>query len=91
LHAPKRVGLDESSLVRLLALLEKKGFIERPTDNKDRRLRIVVLTSLGRTTVRSLRAELQSVESSILEDISEAELSAALRVFDVIEFRLDHD
>lgn len=43
----ERMGLSKQAVQQLLDQLEKEGVIERVTDPKDRRLRLVQLTGLG--------------------------------------------
>jgi len=47
------VGLDSSSLVRLIDRLEGQGLILRVVDEADRRARLLRLTEAGRTAVAS--------------------------------------
>ena len=44
----ERVGLDGSSLVRLLDILEGKGWVERRADPADRRSKRIFLTEEGK-------------------------------------------
>jgi MarR family transcriptional regulator, transcriptional regulator for hemolysin len=82
------VGLDSSSLVRLLDRLEGQGLILRVLDKADRRVRRIRLTEAGRAAVADIRKRLWGFENGLLADVSEAELAAALSVFDRIEARL---
>ena len=43
----ERVGLDSSSLVRLLDILEGKSLVERRADSADRRSKRIFLTTEG--------------------------------------------
>lgn len=51
------VGIEGSSLVRLLDSLEKKGYITRQADQHDRRTKRIYLTSEGRQQVSVLRGK----------------------------------
>ena len=48
------VGIDGSSLVRLLDILAHKGLIERQIDKDDRRARLIFLTKAGRNAVKEI-------------------------------------
>lgn len=84
-----RVGIDGSSLVRLLDILNAHGFIERRTDAADRRTRRIFLTPAGHAAMSEVRAALLAVEDEMLADVSDAELEAALRMFERIGARLE--
>lgn len=79
-----RIGLDTSSLVRLLDQLEAKGMVERRVDPKDRRARLLELTELGHQEVERLSADLTNIEHQLLSGFSDDEIAALLQAFDVI-------
>ncbi|HWU60537.1 MAG TPA: MarR family transcriptional regulator [Ensifer sp.] len=83
-----RVGLDGSSLVRLLDILSRQGLVERRIDLADARARLVFLTDAGRARVADIRRALSEAEAEMLQDISDAELAAMLQHFASIENRL---
>lgn len=82
------VGIDGSTLVRLLDILTDKGFIERRVDKTDRRANLIYLTDAGREAVMEIRQVLSEAEANMLADVSDAELGAMLDVFDRIGKRL---
>lgn len=84
----ERIGLDDSTLVRLLNILEVKGFVVRQVDKKDKRARTVSLTPAGRNVVDQLRAELEAVESELLDGIPPKKIAATLDAFDAIDAKL---
>jgi MarR family transcriptional regulator for hemolysin len=65
----ERVGLDGSSLVRLLDILEGKGWVERRADAADRRSKRIFLTAEGNSAVDSIRATMLEAELSLLQDL----------------------
>lgn len=77
----ERVGLDGSSLVRLIDLLEARGLIERRVDPADRRARRIVLTEAGHAEVTRIRARLHAVEAEMLADLDDETLEAMLAAF----------
>ncbi|MBS0519040.1 MAG: MarR family transcriptional regulator [Proteobacteria bacterium] len=85
-----RVGIDSSSLVRLLDILNERGLIERRTDTSDRRARQVFLTPAGRRVLADIRRALQAVEAKLLADLTDEEIAATLALFDRIGARLQH-
>jgi MarR family transcriptional regulator, transcriptional regulator for hemolysin len=82
------VGLDGSSLVRLLDILVEQELIERRPHPADRRVKQVHLTPAGRRTVASIRKRLQVVESELLADIDDKAAAAMLQAFERIEARI---
>ncbi|MCA0941307.1 MarR family transcriptional regulator [Yangia mangrovi] len=84
-----RISLDTSTLVRLLDLLETRGFVERRVDPSDRRARRIHLTEEGRTELARIRAMLLQAERELLADIADDETSAMLDAFSRIAVRAD--
>lgn len=82
------VGLDASSLVRLLDILVARGLVERRTDPTDRRARLIYLTAPGRVAVADILRLLNGREAEILADVSDAELTRVMDVFARIARRL---
>ena len=82
------VGLDGSSLVRLLDLLVEQGLIDRRPHASDRRVKLVQLTAAGRRTVTLIRKRLGSIESELLCDMHPDDAQTMLRAFDSIETRI---
>lgn len=84
------VGIEGSTLVRLLDILSQRGLVERRVDASDGRARLIHLTDAGHTRVAEIRAELAKGEADILTDLSDAELDSMLRQFERIEQRLQN-
>jgi MarR family transcriptional regulator for hemolysin len=82
------VGLDGSSLVRLLDILVERALIERRPHAVDRRVKVVHLTPAGRRTVASIRKRLHAIESELLADVDAQDAQVVLRVFERIEVRI---
>ena len=74
----QRVGLDSSSLVRVVDLLESRGLLVRETDAHDRRSKSLCLTAQGQHVVADVRAKLHQVEGQLLQGM-DASTIAALR------------
>lgn len=83
-----RVGIDGSSLVRLLDILERRGFIVRRVDTDDRRARLIFLTEPGRHAVADIRRVLARTDADLLADLSDTEVEDMLAAFDRIASRL---
>lgn len=84
-----RVGVDGSSLVRVLDILMRRGLIERRPDAHDGRARRIVLTPAGEDEVVRIRTTLSRIEAQLLADLSDAEIAVVLQAFSRIDVRLD--
>ena len=82
------VGLDGSSLVRLLDMLVAQGLIERQAHPSDRRIKLVHLTPEGRRTVTALRKRIGVIEDELLADLDDATVQTLMDAFDRIEARI---
>lgn len=83
------VGVDGSSLVRVLDILVRQGFVERRADETDGRARLIFLTPEGEDRVNEIRKVLTKGEEAMLVDIGDAEIAEMLEHFDKIERRLE--
>lgn len=82
------VGIDGSSLVRLLDTLESRGHIQRCPAPGDRRVKLVMLTAAGRDAVATIRDHLLGIEQEMLQELDDRQLEGMLECFEVIEHRL---
>ena len=82
------VGLDGSTLVRLLDRLEAKGQVERRADAADRRTKRLYLTVSGREAVHALRRHLQRIESEMLIDLADDQIDGMLDALALIQRQL---
>ncbi len=82
------VGIEGSSLVRLLDILVARGLVERQADPRDRRTRLIVLTEAGHAMLGDIRRVLDEAEAEMLADASDEELAAALGLFARIDRQL---
>ena len=73
-HLAQRVGLDSSSLVRVV--LEEHNWVRRTTDPQDRRSKLLSLTEEGLLVVADVRAKLHQVESQLLEGMDTTTVAA---------------
>lgn len=83
-----RMGIDGSTLVRLIDILVAKKLVERCADPVDRRNNRILLTRLGRAHVRKIRRLLSEVEAEFLSDISDGDITLILETFPRISARL---
>lgn len=74
----QRVGLDSSTLVRVVDLLESRGLVVRETAASDRRSKSLRLTEQGLAVVADVRGKLHQVEAQVLAGM-EARTVSTLR------------
>ncbi|RRH67962.1 MarR family winged helix-turn-helix transcriptional regulator [Falsigemmobacter faecalis] len=62
-------GVESSTLVRLITLLQSQGLIERKINPEDRRAHFLTLTNTGREEARRIAAIIFEIESRMVEGI----------------------
>ncbi len=82
------IGLEGSSLVRLLDLLVAQGLIERQTPASDRRVKLLYLTPAGRQTATGIRQRVAAIEDALLADLSPTAAQTMLHTLAHIEARI---
>ena len=83
------VGVDGSSLVRVLDILERDGLIERRRDEHDGRARRLYLTVEGTRRVAEIRQSLIASEEAMLIDMSDSDIAQMLEFCARIDARLN--
>lgn len=73
-----RLGISPSGVTRLLAPLEKLGYVARESDPRDARRSLVVLTPAGAARTRDAVAHAEERAQALLERSFDAEQIAAL-------------
>src|SRR3546814_10714917 len=74
------LGLDSSSVVRLIDALQAAGLVQRKEEDQDRRAKAIVLTARGQATVAQVERVAKEVRDGAMSDIPDAELRRALRL-----------
>jgi DNA-binding MarR family transcriptional regulator len=77
----RRAGMTKQSMGELIADLEAKGYVERRSDPRDRRARVVVLTAAGREVDRAADSIIGAMERAYAKRLGDrglAELKALL-------------
>ncbi|MFD2238266.1 MarR family winged helix-turn-helix transcriptional regulator [Aureimonas populi] len=83
-----RVGIDGSSLVRLLDILSAKELIERRQDPSDRRSNLLFLTEAGTSAVQEIHRVLLEIEAQLLADVDDVEIAALTDALERIDARV---
>lgn len=76
--AASRLGVDRTTMVELLDVLETKGLVTRGPDPKDRRRNVIDLTDAGRATLRNATRASDEAERALLSALDDEE-AAQLR------------
>ncbi|GAA4342767.1 MarR family transcriptional regulator [Pigmentiphaga soli] len=77
----EELGIEASSLVRLLDQLEASGYVQRKDDSTDRRAKTLHLTEAGKALTARVESLLVDVRRQLFDGVSEADAQAFLRVF----------
>lgn len=83
-----RVGVDTSSLVRVLDILERDGLVERRPDETDGRAKLIHLTEYGNLQVNDILHEIYQTEELMLSVISTEEITLMVTSFEKINRRM---
>lgn len=83
------LGMDGSSVVRLLDVLASRGLVERREDSADGRAKTLHLTSAGLERVERVQHFITAYEEELLSGFSDAEIATLTEAFDRMEARLD--
>jgi DNA-binding MarR family transcriptional regulator len=65
--------LDSATMTGILDRLEQNGFVERRSDPKDRRNKIVILTTKGKEMEMPLSQKMAEWNKEVMADFSEAD------------------
>ncbi|MDB5747658.1 MAG: MarR family transcriptional regulator [Massilia sp.] len=79
------LGLEASSLVRVVDLLIENGLIERHEDPQDRRAKILQLTADGKTRAAQMEAALIPFRRDVFAGVPQGDIDACLRVLSAIQ------
>ncbi len=82
------LDLTKVAIGGLVDRMESGGFVERRADKKDARARRVFLTSEGQRLVETIREAVDTVETSILAQVTDKELEQASGVLLKIKSQL---
>ena len=66
----KRVGVDNSTLTRLIKIMNEKNLIHKKRNNNDRRSTLIYLSTIGSENVKLIEANVYKFTNKILHNIS---------------------
>lgn len=79
------VGIEGTSLVRLLDELSSAGLIVRKDDLNDRRAKTIWLTREGEHLAEQIETVLATLRDRVLEGVDPSDIDAALRICDSVD------
>lgn len=82
------LGLEPSSLVRVVDLLIESGLVKRRDDPQDRRARLLQLTQDGTTRAAQLEEALLPFRRSVFEGVGRSDIDACLRVLNHVQAQI---
>ncbi|MGO4573453.1 MarR family winged helix-turn-helix transcriptional regulator [Microvirga sp. 2TAF3] len=85
----EELEIEGPTLVRLLDNLESQGLIERRPVDGDRRAKQVALTAAGHEQAETVSHLADEVRESVLADVAEDDLLAAVRVFRIMSQNIE--
>lgn len=80
----RELAVDPAAVTRLVAGLEQRGIVARESDERDQRLRPVVITDAGRRQMTDFHRRLHERESRLGAVLDEASIDEAMRVLRTI-------
>lgn len=81
----REFNISRSTVTNILQLMEKKGYIERVSDESDMRLRRLTLTDAGYEMDKKILNCLNAAEKEIIGGISESDLKIFYKVAEKIK------
>ena len=73
IHMGEEMGIDKASMVKLIDKLESLKLVERLGDPKDRRIKLLKITTLGKSTFVKAKKIARLVESELLKNLTQKE------------------
>ena len=86
-----RTNKDKTSVARLLAGMEKNGFIKRRVDSKDSRQKLIYLTDRSRQLMPQILTILRNDFQSLQANINKDDLNTCIRVLSHVHLNLTTD
>ncbi len=83
-----RFSITRSTTSRVLALMEKKGLIERRSVNQDKRLKQIKLTDEALELYHSVMKDIEAFETILIKNISEETLQQFERTLQIMKDNL---
>ncbi|MEP6731305.1 MAG: MarR family transcriptional regulator [bacterium] len=77
-----RLGITPQGALKIVTEMVERGYVGRQDDTKDRRVRLLVLTTRGKAALRAARRIHAQVERDLIAELGVARVAAARAVLD---------
>jgi DNA-binding MarR family transcriptional regulator len=81
----RSIGADKTRIIAILDELQERGLIEREADPADRRVRLLRLTTAGRSLQRGVQTEIRAAEATLLDQLAPADRRAFLQALQTLD------
>ena len=81
-----RIGVDNSTLTRLIGILEYKGLVERRKNKSDRRSKLVNLTKVGENNIKVIEENTLNLSEKVLTSFSQAEIASLKNILNKLHW-----
>ncbi len=85
-----RLLLTTASITSLLNTLERRGWVLRQADARDRRKQLISLTEEGQRLVDDILPQIVALQAAIMQEVSENDRQNLLRILDTIRTTASH-
>ena len=83
-----RIGVDNSTLTRLINVLENKGLVQKTSNPEDKRSTIVRLTKLGEENVKMIELNIKRFSKDIVSTFSSLEKGTLIDMFNKLHWNI---
>jgi len=83
-----RIGVDNSTLTRLINVLENKGLVQKTSNPEDKRSTIVRLTKLGEENVKMIELNIKVFSKDIVSTFSSLEKGTLIDMFNKLHWNI---
>lgn len=84
----KRLGVENTAVVRVLDALEKDGLVYRKEDSTDRRAKLIFLSEAGRDLAARIVDIRKTLREEILQDVSLEDIEATERLLAKVDIAI---
>ena len=83
-----RIGVDNSTLTRLINVLKNKGLVQKTSNPEDKRSTIVRLTKLGEENVKMIELNIKVFSKDIVSTFSSLEKGTLIDMFNKLHWNI---
>jgi DNA-binding MarR family transcriptional regulator len=83
-----RIGVDNSTLTRLINVLENKGLVQKTSNPEDKRSTIVRLTKLGEENVKMIEFNIKRSSKDVVNTFSSLEKGTLIDIFNKLHWNI---